>query len=632
MKHEVNLFKLIWINLFRNRKLAIINVLFFLINFFVFLNPYSNNSGDFFTTSNLLILFGWLFTFCWTICLTTMLDSQLNINLLSEKISSSEKMNITSTAALLIYFSSLHLLLLAIFNLYYFFLFGYSWTMSFHISMLYINYFFASFLISFFLGLIVARSMKKVPFITGSVIFLVLLIGIAFVINFDLSLKGFNQVFLTDKDYYHPFTGIENFTLAFYLKLIIIAYLLSGLSFQLLTINKKVKALSLFFALLFTLSSTFFIFNNNYEASKSEFYTDSYVNEYEKNSGNQNKVALATPNYSIASYQIQLLNETQPLFIVDMDLEKLKVLDLTFYLHDSFKVSEVLINNENVSYQQQGNRIDTHLTSTDNQTITFKYSGEGTALNPIQKNYLFLPYFFNWLPQERDTKDYFVRDNTTVEFNPHNKECNGIKNISSDIPGLLIHQSDDTKCLSVMKGDYSQKTQENISIHYPKVWSGNTGEQKTYSDLSERVREEFNATFKEDMDLAYNSLFIVPKFEVFAQPGLNDMWVKEGIQIILVDPFININSESLFKEISKNAPFSLSYMLLREKNNGENEEEIELLSVLFAIYFIEKNSIPVEDSYLDYYQATYNSKEIKGFFNLDLNQKKNRLIEIFESL
>src|SRR5690606_33094117 len=127
------------------------------------------------------------------------------------------------------------------------------------------------------------------------------------------------------------------------------------------------------------------------------------------------------------------------------------------------------------------------------------------------------------LPQETDTKDYFVRDNTTVEFNPHNKECNGIKNISSDIPDLLIHQSDDAKCLSVMKGDYSQKTQENISIHYPKVWSGNTGEQKTYSDLSGRVREEFNATFKEDKDLAYNSLFIVPKFEVFAQPGLNDM-------------------------------------------------------------------------------------------------------------
>jgi len=210
--------------------------------------------------------------------------------------------------------------------------------------------------------------------------------------------------------------------------------------------------------------------------------------------------------------------------------------------------------------------------------------------------------------------------------------CKGIKRIHSEVNDLIVQLSEDNKCLTMVKGDLIEKKENGKRLYYPKVWSGNVGAVSDYADMMDKATKLFNEVFKENKSINYKSLLIIPKFEINAQPSVNDIWIQDNYQIILMDPFLNINKESLFQYISKKSIFNLSYTFLRDKIDEKYEKKVEMLSLLFAIYFIEKNNIPKEETYLDYFISQYESRQVKEFLKLDLSQQEDRLVQIYESL
>lgn len=630
---KIDLIKLIWIAILHNRLLIISHVLFSIFNILFFLNPYVNNSGDFITTSNYLIFVGLVFTFLWSFYAAKMLSSQLNIKLLKERNFTLNEVYSLIIPSLMLIFLLFHFLAFLILNIYYSFLIGFSIDMILHISSLYINYFFLSFLVSFLIGVYFGILYQKFSLIHKALLLLLFIIFlILYILDIEKNVNNFNIFIVYSNGYYNPFTGIENFNYVFFMKILIVIFVIGILLNHLKFGRKRTKILTNLLLSVIFMAFSFLIFNRNYQANMDTYYVDSYISEYEKNKTSNNTHYFHSEDYYIDYYDIQLNGKNNPTFKVDVSLKKIKKKDLRFYINEAFKISNITSNNSRLLFKQQGNTIHLSLLSTEDQVVTFIYSSKGTSLNPVQKNYIFLPYFFNWLPSESNVKDYFVRNDTTVEFNPQERNCNGIKRFHSDVNDLFIQFSSNKKCLTIVKGDLIEKKENEKRLYYPKVWSGNVGAVSDYVDMMDKATKLFNEVFKENKSINYDSLLIIPKYEINAQPSVNDIWIQDNYQIILMDPFLNINKESLFKYISKKSIFNLPYTFLRDKIVEENEKKVEMLSLLFAIYFIEKNNIPKEETYLDYFISQYESRQVKEFLKLDLSQQEDRLVQIYESL
>lgn len=633
MIKKINLIKLIWIDFLNNRLLMLTYILFFIFILYFFSNPYVNNSGDFITTSNYLIFIGLIFTFLCGFNETKRLANQLNIELLKDYYFSINEVKIIIIFTKLLIFLFLHIIVLLIFILYYSFLIGFSLDMVVHISTLYINYIFLSFLVSFLIGVYLGIFIKKISLSTKVFLLMLLtfLIGL-YILNLLKIINNFNIFLVYSNGYYNPFTGIRNFNYVFIIKCLILLYIVVILFIHLKFNRKKTIILSNLILIVFFVAASLFTFNKNYEANMNTYYIDSYVNEYEKNRKSDNTFSSQdNTDFIIDSYDIQISKNN--VFKVDVSLKKIKKKNIRFYINDAFTISNVASNNFALPFKQKENTIHLTLLSTEDQVVTFTYSSiGGTSLNPIQKNYIFLPYFFNWLPSEMNEKDYFVRNDTIVEFNPQQRLCKGIKRIHSEVNDLIVQLSEDNKCLTMVKGDLIEKKENGKRLYYPKVWSGNVGAVSDYADMMDKATKLFNEVFKENKSINYKSLLIIPKFEINAQPSVNDIWIQDNYQIILMDPFLNINKESLFQYISKKSIFNLSYTFLRDKIDEKYEKKVEMLSLLFAIYFIEKNNIPKEETYLDYFISQYESRQVKEFLKLDLSQQEDRLVQIYESL
>lgn len=630
MTRKIDLIKLMWLWILHSKTLIISYCLLIVFNLVILANPYVNNSGDFVTTSNYLIFAGLFFTFVWSFSAGSMLVYQSNFQLMKEQEFTFKNAGSAYALSLSVVFTVFHFISLLLFNIYYSFIFSFNTEMFINISILYINYFFLSYSIPFLIGLYLSMVFKKFNSMKKAVciiISILLIIGCA--INIRKMPSIINLFYADTRNYYNPFTGIENFNYALLIKILISVFLIGLLIIHLNFKSKKGRFFANLILIFAFLPCSFFVFERNYQSNMHSFYIASHIKEYYKN---KNPITTHySKDYSISSYNIDI-SEDIPKFKVDVHLRDIRKKDLTFYINEAFKISNISVDNIQVPFEQQGKSIYLELKTTENQVVTFVYSGKGTSLNPVQKNYMFLPYFFNWLPGELAINDYVVMDNSAIEFNNLNRTCRGNKRIHSNLNKLYIQTSENQKCLTLVKGDFMEKIKDGKKIYYPKVWSGNVGEINDYSSIMNKATKLFNDIFNENKSINYNNLLIVPKYEIDSQPSFNDIWIQDSYQIILVDPFLNNNEESLFNHISKISIFNTFSAILKDRTVEDNKEKIELLSLLFGIYFMEKNNIPNNGSYLDHYISLNGSKEVIIFQNLDLDQKKNKLIELYKSL
>ncbi|MGE7983634.1 hypothetical protein [Solibacillus sp. NPDC093137] len=629
---RINPYILMWHFITNNKILLGLSTLLFSINVFYLSNPIVNNSGDFVSQSHLLIIFGMVMSYLISYFTVLSMDSQLNDSLL-EGYSSTQKIYKSVTFALISFFVILHTTIFFIFGLYYTFLFGPEVSIVKHTFVLYINYFFLSHFIPFMLGIYIALSTKKTGFIHRYMVPLLIIVIAVLVSEFHSFQELFSVFTINGKGYYNPFFGLTNYTHALITKIIILLFLICIMFFKLrlLSIKKKIFIYAtLMIGVSFSLN---FVATNYYQSDNEDFYTTSYVREFEKN-GKPPETLPEAQNFSIKSYDIEIKDETKPVFTVGVAIQDIKYRNINFYLNETFKVLEVRSNSKRVPFKQQHNEIMVELNNTNNQTLTFTYqSNKGTALNPINNEYLFLPYFFNWLPSKDNTRDYYRYNDSSVEYNSHPDQCYGIKSVTSDIEDLIVLYSKENKCLTIAKGDFIKKNiNSKTNIYLPKVWSGNIGSFENYFNYINAEVNLFNQTFNKEHSISSENIIFMPKYDAYSQPKFNDLWLQDSYQIILMDPFLNINENNLFLTLESISPFNVTYSFMRNIITPANQKEIETFSLLFTIYFFEKTDLSHEKWYLKYFIGMNKNQEVIDFLKLDLNQMEKQLILKYQSL
>ncbi|MEB2301550.1 hypothetical protein LAV72_18260 [Lysinibacillus xylanilyticus] len=631
---KLDIYKLMCHFITKNKILVGLSALLFLVNAFYLSNPHVNNSGDFASQSHLLIIVGMIFSFLLSNFAVISMDSQMNTSFFEGYGITLRKVYTLFIFALISFFVVFHTIICLILCLYYAFLFGPEVSIVLHTLVLYINYFFLSLFVPFMLGIYIALNTNKLGYIYRyGVPLLITIIFAIMVSNFNFFQEILNIFTINGKRYYNPFSGIANYTHTFITKILLLLFIICIVFLKVKLLSTKKKILIYTPLMIVTVFALGIVTTYYYHVDSESFYTESYIKEYEKNVG-KTEVLSEVQNFIIESYDIEIIDNITPVFKVDVAIKNIKNQHINLYLNETFKVSEIKSNSKKVPFTQKQNKIKIELKNTNDQVLTFIYQSEkGTALNPITKESLFLPYFFNWLPSQDNTRDYSIYNNNSVEYNSHPEKCSGNKSIISDFKDMIVLNSTGNNCLSIVKGDFIEKkiNSDKTTIYLPKVWSGNIGSFEKYSNYIDAEINLFNEIFNEEYSISYENIIFIPKYDAYSQPKFHDIWFQENYQIILMNPFLNINEQDLFTNLISKAPFNLSYSLLRDVITSENQEEIETFSLLFTIYFFEKTNLQHEKGYLNYFISINKKQEVVDFLKLDTNQMEKQLILKYQS-
>lgn len=603
-------------------------LLFFLIYTIYLFNPYINNSGDFIVLSEYALIAGCVFTFIWGVWGFKRFFSKA---LKGEIINNDKKIKGVLILSLNIIYFIIQIIIILLLIIYYnFFIFNFSINMSIHIFLLYSNYLLVPLIISLLFSnylsiLYFKESINKK--ITFSILLILFLIAIIYI---QLHNQHFSLFYLVEKHFYNPFTGITEFSLAMISKTLM---LLSVCLSVVLIIKRKNKLfIHISFMITVILIALIFCFYIAPKQNLKEYYIKNFINNMILvESVNNKKFSLHSddPQYNIDEYSVEIIDDSPMTFNVDVFIKDVKSSQINFFLNNAFEIKSISSGNDHLSFIQDGNSVTVHLNSIKDQTLTFKYEGWGTALNPVNSDYIFLPYFFKWLPTNNMSFDYVFNGNS-LDYHPFGEKCKNINNLKSNIKDLIIQESNLGQCLSIFKGDFISKDVSNITFHIPKVWSGSIEGLEKYLKMKEELLDFFNKEFNQNKVIP-TSIIILPRFEDSPDMSLNDIWMNGNNEIILINPFLNINETPLFEHLYDTTILSAPFALMRDNIDENNFSETKVFSGLFAIHFTKTMGYTINDELLS---RIYNilPKKYTNFSELNEELREDILHSVYDSI
>lgn len=621
---KYSFFTMLCLAIIKNKKITIPYIVFFIFFTFFLFNPYINNSADFIVTSGNIVIVSCVFTFILGIWVLRNFMQQLNSEIFSNLGYSKQSTFNFFLIGLIFLYSVSQTVILSLLVIYYYFIFGFSISMSIHVSILYFNYIYLPLLLTFIFGIYVYILINNERYSRKAIyIFLFIIPFLAF-FKKDTNVKSLFSS--TEKHFYNPFTGIIMYNSSIIFKLAIIGVIL----FFIFLILKFVKKRGLIHSALISVVSLMCLLATNFVTENyQEIYREDFVKNLVtvNNSYHENKVK--KENYTVEKYDVVIKSNEPIEFNVKVSITDITSKTIKVYLNETFRVENITTEKGNeLSFFQKENEIVVNLNSKDNQDLLFTYQGMGTALNPVNSEYIFLPYFFNWLPSNQTSIKY-IFSNNSLDYHSYGYTCAEIEKFESDIGKIIIQGFENRKCISVIKGDFIKKNSSNTSYYIPKAWSGNIEGIDKYEEMKSELILLFNKMFDKKTETSPNSVVILPRFEDSPSENMNDIWLSNNHEIILLNPFLNVNEKSLFDQLYKETIAFYPFTLIRENITHKNFEEAKLFSALFSIHFIETINLKQIDNntLLDIYSLF--PKEVIDFGKLEKEKRERKLIELY---
>lgn len=626
---KYSVFYMLCLAMLKNKKLIIPYIvlsLFFIIYLF---NPYVNNSGDFIITSgNIAITVSCIFTFILGIWVLINYIPQLNVEIFSNLEDFKQSPLNIFLLAFIFLFTVSQTIILIFLIFYYYIMFGFSISMTTHISILYFNYIYLPLIFTLISSIYIYILIFRERYIKKT--FYILL----FILPFLPFLKvdtNFKNLFYITEHFYNPFTGITMYSSSLVFKLTIITFILCSIFLILKFVKKKSF---IHFAFITFVTLTCLITSNFVVEDYQELYRADFVKNLKSvnNSNNTNEVQNEN-NYTVEKYDIAIKNDKPVEFNVQVSISDITSKTIKIYLNDAFRMINITsAKGIKLPYFQKGKEIVVNLNSLDNQTLSFKYHGIGTALNPVNSEYVFLPYFFNWLPSNETSNEY-IFNNNSLDYRPYGYTCENVENFESDFEKIIVKGFEvDNKCISLIKGDFIKKDSTNTTYYIPRSWSGNIKGIDKYEEMKRKLILLFNDMFEENIETTSNSVFILPRFEDSPSENINDIWLSPTHEIYLLNPFLNVTKNSVFEQLYNETIAFYPFSLIRENVTDKNFEEAKLFSALFSIHFIESLNLKQKDK--DALSNVYSlfPKEVIDFSKIEEEERERKLIEFYKAL
>jgi len=610
----------------KSKKITIPYIVFFLFFTVYLFNPYINNSADFIVTSGNLVAVSCIFTFVWGIWIHINFMKQLNGEIFSTLGYSKREVLNVFLVGLIFLFSISQIVILSFLIIYYYFIFGFSINMSIHVSILYFNYIYLPLFFSLISSMYIYILISEERFIKKIIYILLFIIPFLAFLKKDINVTSL--FYSTEKHFYNPFTGIVMYNSSIVFKLTIIGVLLSFLFLIVRFVKKKwlihstLIILASFICLLVTNFAT-----KNYQ----DIYREDFVKTLELvNNPHHDNGVKKEQNYTVEKYDVAIKDNKPIEFNVKVSITDITSKTIKVYLNETFKVKNITSEKgKELSFVQEDSEIVVNLNSIDDQSLLFTYQGIGTALNPVNFEYVFLPYFFNWLPSNQTSTEY-IFNNNSLDYRPYGYTCPEIENIESDIGKIIIQGVEDRKCISLIKGDFIKKNSSNTHYYIPKAWSGNMEGIDKYEEMKSKLVLLFNKMFDKNIKITPNSVVILPRFEDSPSENMNDIWLSNDHEIYLLNPFLNVDERSLFEQLYKETIAFYPFALIRENVTDENFDEAKLFSALFSIHFMESVNLRQidNDALLEIYSLF--PKEVIEFSKLEKEDRESKLIELYQ--
>lgn len=483
---------------------------------------------------------------------------------------------------------------------------------------LYFNYIYLALLVSILIGYTVAiTNLNKL------IVFPVCMIII--LLWFYISSFKYNFLSVSSNGFYSPFNSIIELNYNFTIKIILLLILLVLTVFSIHMKNKFKNYVWLFS--LFLLIVTLPFKPNNSEEFIYEYYVDSYIDILESNNSNN---SLRT-DYSISEYKVSIKDNTKMNFKVEINLNDIGSNTIDFFLNKAFHVEEVKQNAQEIKFVQDENKLTLELNEKGSSWVSINYNTYGTSLNPVHKEFIYLPFYSNWLPSSSSKKEFFIRDQVNVEYTSNKLECEYPITIDTD-DVEQVYSIEENNCLTILKGDFNHISTSQLDLYIPTIWNVNLGNVEDYQRLYESIIESFNNVFNQDLEISLGGLVIVPKYELTASMSVNDFRTHNDYHYLHLDPFIDTNRNSVFYYINNNLMYNITYDSLREKINESNEKEIENLSIYFGIYYAQSIGLNYSSYYVNRLIEMDSEEEVFKFIEMNSETQKKYLRKLFKDL
>lgn len=190
-------------------------------------------------------------------------------------------------------------------------------------------------------------------------------------------------------------------------------------------------------------------------------------------------------DYEIESYDIDLKVDDQLEAVVQITFKTPVKGEKGISLYHDFKVGSLKNEiGENISYKQKGDMIEVSLKKATKQ-LTMKYKGDSSVFMVANKNNIYLPYYFSWIPLN----------------SKHNPTMKSINFSNHRLPN---HSKSETKYVLRYKGPQPLIT--NLEKQKDGIYKGtnSSGIYLLHGNLKTRKFDEFNLTFPITWENAIN--------------------------------------------------------------------------------------------------------------------------------
>jgi len=317
---------------------------------------------------------------------------------------------------------------------------------------------------------------------------------------------------------YDPFYG---FSFNWYKKIGYLIILIIIFIFSIIFINKKtVRRFNLVLVLISLISISLIPYTtiNTYDIKQMgrdyEYYSEKQWRPQEK-----------LFNYDIGSVDLNIENNKKLNVNLKMKVDNVRYSKLAFTLYRGFKVSSISTQNgESLKFIQRGDYTTVDLSSSQGKkyTLNISYSGSGTLSNPANKEGVYLPADFSWIPSNLPYSTHLI-------FNEH-YIANSFKSDSKIKYSLRYKGNGNTiytnlkqthkdqyegKSLGVtlILGDLITQSKGENTLYYPKSWFPYKNDIEDYASKLQVYLDRYNNIFHTNYQLP-TKIFLLPNMAI----------------------------------------------------------------------------------------------------------------------
>lgn len=401
-------------------------------------------------------------------------------------------------------------------------------------------------------------------------------------------------------------------------------------------IGSGIMAVSIIPAYLFLNSSPFVMANNGTYYDRSAYETSYYQNHEEYDVFQQH---IRLENYDILLDIDQKLQADVTVELLNKGEQPLHQANLTLYRQ--FRINDIRADGKSLDFRQRGDQVNIQfpkkLLSNEKMTITFRYEGVSSPLFFANRQAIYLPYYFAWLPGTHQAPAMADVRNGIHRITHHNDNQTTYKlrfNSSGELYTNL-NQTDEgiwekeTNGVTLISGQIKQARIGDMKVVYPVTWEraaqGVPAFIQSLKQLTENIQQDLGL---DGIDLPSEFVY-VPVLSISDVYTSEYMWMGHDHLILNELPYLTPSENLLLRKFPPLTTKVISALTWKQKQiKPENFDFVHAFDLVYTHAYHQKHRLESSRGTLGLLQqmmkeSPKDSEQYKALRTIDLGIRKH---------